>query len=371
MADTADTIDRAHPIAVLVSRFDDDLKTLRDQPAWSMGPAETRQVMVELTRLEAQVAELRTRVVAHGQSHRGRDRLRCLQYGELARARHPPDPGRCAPHDQAGRRALGTEVHEPVRLALADGALLVDQAEVIIAAVDALPTDLVDEDLRAEAQATLIDYAAHHDAKALRILGRRILDVIAPEIGEAHEARQSSRRKRPTPKPPRPSGCSDDGHGKCHGRFTVPTCTARSSARRSWRSPPPSTAPRSTDTHPNRVAPAPTRWVRRSCEYIARYPAEDLPHAGGVNATVVVTMDLSNLDGWAEGSAARHRPPHLTRARPPTGLRGRDHPRRPRRQLPGPRPRSQDPVLHQGPADRPRDRSRAAAPPKAATGHPA
>ncbi len=42
MTATADSTDRVHPIGVAVSRFSDDLKTLRDQPVWSMSPAETR-----------------------------------------------------------------------------------------------------------------------------------------------------------------------------------------------------------------------------------------------------------------------------------------------------------------------------------------
>ena len=39
--------------------------------------------------------------------------------------------------------------------------------EVIITDVDALPADLVDDDLRRHAQATLLDAAAVHDAKDL------------------------------------------------------------------------------------------------------------------------------------------------------------------------------------------------------------
>ena len=35
----------------------------------------------------------------------------------------------------------------------------------------------------------LLAHARDHDAKALRVLGRRVLDVVAPEIGEQHEAR--------------------------------------------------------------------------------------------------------------------------------------------------------------------------------------
>ncbi len=56
MANTADSTGRGHPISVVVSRFEDELKTLRDQPAWSMSADETREAMVKLARLEAQLA---------------------------------------------------------------------------------------------------------------------------------------------------------------------------------------------------------------------------------------------------------------------------------------------------------------------------
>ena len=73
--------------------------------------------------------------------------------------------------------------------------MLVDQAEVIVTAVQALPTDL-DPQVAAEAQATLVGYAADYDARDLRILGRRILQVVAPEVGEAHEAKILEREER-------------------------------------------------------------------------------------------------------------------------------------------------------------------------------
>jgi hypothetical protein len=68
MANAADTTGREHPISRGVSRIEDELKTLRDQPAWSMSPAETRDLMVRITRLNAAVAELEARIVAHGQA---------------------------------------------------------------------------------------------------------------------------------------------------------------------------------------------------------------------------------------------------------------------------------------------------------------
>ena len=56
-----------------------------------------------------------------------------------------------------------------------------------------------------KAEAHLIDLAAHHDAKALQVLGRRLLEVIDPEAADAHEAKPSSKEKNATPKPQRGS----------------------------------------------------------------------------------------------------------------------------------------------------------------------
>ena len=66
MANTADTTGRGHPIRTAAAQIRDILKTVRDAPAWSMSAAETREAMVELTRLEAQITELQLRVAHHG-----------------------------------------------------------------------------------------------------------------------------------------------------------------------------------------------------------------------------------------------------------------------------------------------------------------
>jgi hypothetical protein len=42
MANSTDTTGREHPIAVGVSGIADELKTLRDVPAWSMGAGRPR-----------------------------------------------------------------------------------------------------------------------------------------------------------------------------------------------------------------------------------------------------------------------------------------------------------------------------------------
>ena len=241
MTTTADSTDRDHPIGVGLSRIEEELKTLRDQPAWSMGTAQTRDVMVRLTRAKAAMSELEARAAAHGQAV-GVE----AASGATSTANwwaHATRQTRAAAHRKTRlATALGSEVFEPVRVALAEGRLLVDQAQVIIAAVQALPED-IDPAIRDDALATLIGYAVHHDAKALRILGRRILDVVAPEVGEAHEVKVLEREEREA-EAAAVFRMHEDGHGKAHGRFTIPAGTGRELRSSCWRSPRRSTGQR-------------------------------------------------------------------------------------------------------------------------------
>jgi hypothetical protein len=59
---------------------------------------------------------------------------------------------------------------------------------VIGKALDDLPADL-DPDLRARAERHLVEQAAHFCPRDLKILGRRVLEVLAPEVAEEHEAK--------------------------------------------------------------------------------------------------------------------------------------------------------------------------------------
>ena len=168
------------------------------------------------------IAELEARVAAHGQtveveSESGAHRRRTGGHTRPGR----PAPGRTASQVRNRPRC---ELHEPVRVALADGAAAVDQAEVIVGAVAPCPRTWIDENCAAGA-GPLLAYAAEHDAKALRILGKRILEVVAPEIGEAHEARVLEQEEREA-EAAAVFRMTDDGHGKAHGRFTLPAQAA-------------------------------------------------------------------------------------------------------------------------------------------------
>ena len=68
--------------------------------------------------------------------------------------------------------------------------------------------------------------AGEHDAKALRILGRRLLDVIAPDLADQHEADLLAKEEAKALRTARFT-MTDDGHGKVHGSSPSRRCRAR------------------------------------------------------------------------------------------------------------------------------------------------
>ena len=107
-----------------------------------------------VTRLAARVAELEARLAGHGQAIEVEaDSGATSTASWWAHATRQTRPAAFRKTRLAA--ALAAPAGEPVRAALADGRLLVDQAEAILAAVAALPDDL-DPDLAAQAQATLL-----------------------------------------------------------------------------------------------------------------------------------------------------------------------------------------------------------------------
>src|SRR6478735_8890651 len=166
-----------HRVASATAQMRAVADSVVDASVWSMDDADARTTLVELTRLEAQVGELKARVAAHADD---------LQVGEDVGATntacwlaHQTKATRPDAH-RVVRLGHDLESHPVTRAALAAGDLVVEQARVILRAVDELPDDL-DADLVAQAEAHLVAEAAHHDARALRILGGRLLEAVAPD----------------------------------------------------------------------------------------------------------------------------------------------------------------------------------------------
>jgi Domain of unknown function (DUF222) len=283
-----------HRVSAATAQMRACADTVVDASVWSMDTAETAATLVELTRLDAQVAELRARVAAHADDLRVGDDVGATSTANWLA--HQIRLTRPAAH-RAVRFGHDLEHHPLVRDALAAGAVLAEQARVIITAVEHLPAGL-DSTLTAKAETYLLDAAREHDAKALTILGRRLLEVIAPEIADAHEADQLEKEERDAARACRLT-MSDDGHGKVHGRFTLPTLHGAMLKKYLLVL----AAPKHlAATHGPGLArrPGPERLGRAFCELLERFPAQGLPQAGGVNATVVVLLSYETLIGNLE-----------------------------------------------------------------------
>jgi hypothetical protein len=220
-----------------------------------------------------------------------------------ARSRHT--------HAEAARltklgRAFEDDLHAPTGQALADGRLRVEQARIIVAAVDAIPasvstaegvTRIIDPGVRAQARDHLLAAAVEHDAKALRRLGRRILDVVAPELGEAQEAATLAKEEARADATA-DFELNDDGNGRCHGRFTLPSHVGTMLKRHLLALANPA---RHTEAdlrdETGAWKPLRRRLGEALIEYVERYPADATPTTAGVNAAIVITMTLEQLLG--------------------------------------------------------------------------
>ena len=284
-----------HRVSVATAQMRGLAAEVADASVWSMTAEETGATLVELTRLEAQIVELQSRVAAHADD---------LHVGSAAGASSAANwlahETKTTRADAYGIVRLGhrLEQHRLTRDALAAGMVLAEQARVVLRWVDRLP-DTVDAETRERAEAHLLEQARHHDARALNQLGKHLYEVVAPDEADAHEAAVLAKEEAAAAKATRLS-LFDDGQGRTHGTFAIPTATAGAALRKAlWAI----AAPKhraATDGPGVQRRPTPEALGQAFCELIERYPADRLPRTGGVNATVVVTIDLDTLLGRLE-----------------------------------------------------------------------
>ena len=282
-----------HAISRATEAIHHQLDTVADASLWSMDPAETAKTLQALTRAAARLAELEARVAGHADTLQVGSETGATStahwWATVTRQTKPTTLRKIAL-----ARALGSGDHEPVRQGLVAGDLLADQAQVILRAIGKLPDDL-DPALAAKAEEHLVAEAAHYDAKALAIMGDRLLEVIAPEIADAHEARLLAREEAAAAAATRLT-MTDDGHGIMRGTFAMPSVPGAMLKKLllGFAAPKHRAA---TDGHLGERRPTPERMGQALVELIERYPADRAPHAGGLSATALVLIPLDTLMG--------------------------------------------------------------------------
>ena len=139
------------------------------------------------------------------------------------------------------------------------------------------------------------------DPRALRIAGRKVLEVLAPDLADAHEQALLEAEERQAAATASFS-MRPDGHGSMVGRFKIPVLAAEILAKHLNAIAAPrhqrATGQKKPDEHATDVPVArPLRWGQAFTEYLETRGKSGTPTAGGVAATVVVTMTLDALLG--------------------------------------------------------------------------
>lgn len=185
-----DHLHHPHPVLGCAAAIDAALKDVADVDPSFMRTRDKREALLRLTELAGRVAELRLRVLASAadvaEEVGARDQAAWLSHAARV------DRGDCRRDLRLGQ-ALDAR-WQRLAAGLRQGAVNPAQAEVVARALDDLPDD-VDADVRRLAEERLVAEAARFGPRQLRILGRRVLDVVAPEVADEQERRALEREE--------------------------------------------------------------------------------------------------------------------------------------------------------------------------------
>ncbi|WP_370247799.1 DUF222 domain-containing protein, partial [Nocardioides sp.] len=188
------------------------------------------------------------------------------------------------------REAVALEGRPDVASALASAGVTPAQAKVIVDAVADVPEE--DKD---RAAAFLLEKAAAHHAKDLRVLGRRVWEVLDPVAADARESAALERQEARAAQRVRFSMVEHDD-GTMEGWFRVPVLHGAMLRKMlvAIGAPKAKRAAEGAGAYDPTIK-TPARWGQAFCVLLERIEDKDLPDRAGCGATVVVTMTIENL----------------------------------------------------------------------------
>ena len=221
-----------HPLVSLLS----ELKSLRERYAeapglaWTLTPSQLTELVPGHAELSNWLAAAGLAMLREADRHQVGDPIGAANTAAwFARVSRTTKPG--AHRAVALAKQLDDDAHATLRDAALSGSVSVEQARVIVDAVEKLPADLVDPSLKKRAETDLVDLAADHGPRELRFLGRRILEYIAPDAAEGRQSVGSWKPRSAAPPPRRSSRCIPTATGRCSVGSR-----SRCSPERCWRS---------------------------------------------------------------------------------------------------------------------------------------
>lgn len=284
-----------HPIVASAQAVIDAVKDVADVQPTFMGSADKQAALVQIAAGEAALAELRLRVLASS--------------GDVAQEAGARDVAawfaRAVRADPAQSRAdlrLATSLEDRplVAAGMREGAVSLAQARVIVAGLAALPAD-VGAELVAQAEATLVGYAADFGPRELRRLARHILDVVAPEMAEAEAGRQLEDEERAArEKASLTFRDLGDGRTKIHGVLPTSVAERLKAYLQAFSSPRRASRDGSHDSTTGGSAgeervPQHRAYAWALAALLELLDPSRLPEHGGDATTVIVAMTLEQL----------------------------------------------------------------------------
>ena len=278
----------AHPVLASLDAMESALKDVADVSPMFMSAADKRTALVKSAQIQARLDELRLRVQAHSADVAAEDGARDL----TAWTDH---------HNRVDRPTARTEQRlseglenrwRGVQAAMRDGLVSLTQAEAITKALDRLP-DHIEVDVVAMAEARLVVEAAEHGPAELKIMGRRILDVIAPELGEAQERKALEAEEQAAQDKTYLVGRRrGDGRTKVIGEVPDPVWDRLITYLEPYLSP---RRPGQAERNPDDRRPYDMQLGSAFASFLEHIDPKRLPLHGGDATTVMVSIDLATL----------------------------------------------------------------------------
>ncbi len=277
-----------HPVLVAVAQLGEVLASVAGVNPSFMGTPEKAAALAELSRIESQVAELRLRIEADAadvaEGFAGRDVAGWMQWATRCR-------GEDARADLRLAHALDRR-YSTLGAALREGSANLAQARVIATTLDDLPAEIPTEVIT-KAEETLVGHCAEFGPRQLARIGRRIVDVVAPEIAEAAEARALARLEEKAHRSTRLAfHRMGDGTTRITGLLPDLAATRLLTFLQAFTNPRQATAAMST---PDPLRSYPRRLGKAFVRFLEAVDPQRLPIHGGDATTVVITIDHQSL----------------------------------------------------------------------------
>jgi hypothetical protein len=290
--------DPSHPLLVASHAIKAALDEVADVDPLYLTTGDKARLLAELTTAAARITALRAEVLAVADDV-------AAQTADRSAGTWLAVETRTEPRETIADQRLGQRLRERwpgVRDAVRAGQLTWQQARIITHALDQLPTDLdsgLEPELVVKAEAHLVAEAGHHGPVALRRLGRKVLEVIAPDVADEREHRlllaEEARVRATTKLSWRPRG---DGSTDLHARLPDPVANRLRTYLDAY-------------TSPRRVAldsevdhlPISRRRGEAFCALLEHLPANGLPRQGQSATQVLVMIDHDTLKSDLAGVA--------------------------------------------------------------------